>query len=47
MCHEPVGGEKHDTLIVLEHAEEDRDQLVALELVQAALLEKYICFVQQ
>ena len=42
-----VGRQDHVAVVVFEHAEEDADQLVALEFVQAALFQEHVCFVEQ
>ena len=42
-----VGGEEEDPLVVFEDAEEDGDELVAFEVVRAALLEEDVGFVEE
>ena len=42
-----VGGQEHGALVVFEDAQEDGDELVALEFVQAALFEEDVGFVEQ
>src|SRR6266567_141924 len=42
-----IGGEKHDSLIVLQNSEEDGDKLVPLKVVRGTSLQKDVAFVQQ
>ena len=42
-----VGGEEEDALVVLEEAEEGRDERVAVDVVQGALLEEDVGFVEE
>lgn len=46
-CLDTVRGQEHDAFVVLEHTEEDGDQLVSLELVEVALLQEDVCFVDE
>lgn len=42
-----VGSEEHDAFVVLQHAEEDGDELVPLEFVEGALFKEDIGFVEE
>ena len=42
-----VGGEEEDAFVVLEDAEEDGDEFVALQVVRAALFEEDVGFVEE
>ena len=44
---DPVGGQEEDALVVLEHAQEDGDEFVTLEVMRAALFEEDVRFVEQ
>jgi hypothetical protein len=44
---EAIGGQEHDAFKVLEEAEEDGDESVAVEVVRAAGFHEDICFVKQ
>ena len=40
-----VRGQEHDAFVVFEHAQKDRDEFVALQLMEATLFEEYIGFI--
>lgn len=42
-----VGSEKQDAFVVFQRAQEDRDELVSLEVVGGALLEEDVALVEQ
>ena len=44
-CLDSVCRQEHDAFVVFEHTEEDRDELVALQLVETAFFKEYIGFV--
>ena len=46
-CFDPIGRQEKNTLKVFQQAQEDADESIPVDIMNASLLQEYVCFVQQ